>query len=54
MSYSVSIKDGRKVVKGSYVPSGYTCKCKECTYTIEVLADTTDDVIANLVKMIEG
>jgi hypothetical protein len=53
MSYTVSIKNGRKVVKGSYLPSKYTCKCKECNYTIEVLLDTPDSVIDELVKMIK-
>ena len=53
MSYTVSLKNGRKVIKGKYVPSKYTCKCKECNYTIEVLPDTPDSVIADLVKFIE-
>jgi len=53
MSYTVSLKNGRKLIKGKYVPSKYTCKCKECNYTIEVLQDTPDSVIADLVKFIE-
>ena len=53
MSYTVRLKNGRKVIKGKYVPSKYTCKCKECNYTIEVLQDTPDSVIADLVKLIE-
>jgi hypothetical protein len=53
MSYTVSINNGRKVIKGSYVPSKYTCKCKSCNYTIEVLEDTSDKVIGELVRLIE-
>lgn len=54
MSYKVTEKDGRKVIQGNYVPKGYTCKCKSCTYTIEVLKEATDEEIKGLVKLIEG
>jgi hypothetical protein len=54
MSYTISIKDGRKIVKGVYLPYGYTCLCKQCNFSIEVLSDTPDSVIAQLVKLIEG
>lgn len=54
MSYTVKTKNGRKVVEGSYVPKDYTCKCKSCSYSIEVLPDATPEQIASLVKLIEG
>jgi len=54
MSYIVKQKDGRKVIQGKYVPKEYSCKCKECSFTIEVLKDATDEQIKAIVDFIQG
>ena len=54
MTYTVEIKDGRKVIKGDYVPKEYSCKCKECSFTIEVLKCATDEQIKAIVDFIQG
>ena len=53
MSYKIEKKGGKKIVKGTYLPKEYTCKCKQCEYTIEVPDCATIDQIEWIVKQIE-
>jgi hypothetical protein len=53
MSFTVKEKDGKKVIEGKYIPEGFTCKCKECKYEIQVPKCTTDEQIKGLVELIE-
>ena len=50
--YTVTIKDGKKIISGTYIPNGGACKCKECKFSIEVPQDTSDVRIGELVNMI--
>jgi hypothetical protein len=52
MPYTVKEKDGRKVITGTYIPEGFTCKCKECKYEIQVPTCTTDEQIKGIVELI--
>ena len=52
MSYVVKIKGDKKIVTGGYIPKQYSCKCKECKFTIELPSTATDSDIENLVNMI--
>jgi hypothetical protein len=54
MSYTVKEKDGRKIIEGSYIPDGFTCLCKKCTYSIQVPKSTTDEQIKAIVDLIKG
>lgn len=50
MKYSVKIEGGKKLVKGSYLPQGHSCRCKECDFHIEIPKETEDAKIAELVE----
>lgn len=51
MKYIVKInKEGRKVIQGIYIPQGYSCDCKECKFVIEVLKETSDEEIKELIE----
>lgn len=52
--YTAKEVNGKRVIKGSYVPKGYTCLCKSCNFTIEVPSGTSDDSIKELVDKITG
>lgn len=52
MNYTAKEVKGKRVVKGTYIPSGHTCKCKSCSYTIEVPKGTSDEQIRDLVKKV--
>lgn len=52
MSYTAKTKGDKRVVEGYYIPSGHSCKCKACNFTIEVPKCTTDEQIAELVKKV--
>jgi len=54
MSYTTKEKDGRIIISGKYIPKDYSCNCKECSYTIEVLKDASQKDIEGIVKFIEG
>lgn len=50
MKYSVKIKDGKKVIQGTYIPNGYSCKCKSCNFTIEVPVDSDEEEVNELIE----
>lgn len=50
--YTVTIKDGKKIISGTYIPNGGTCKCNECKFMIEVPQDISDIKVGQLVEMI--
>lgn len=52
--YTAKEVNGKRVIKGSYVPNGYTCLCKSCNFTIEVPKCTTDEQIKELVDKVVG
>lgn len=54
MNYTVKIEEGKKVIRGNYIPSGHTCKCKECDFKIEVPKCTSDTKIAELVSVLKS
>lgn len=54
MSYTIKIKNGKKIVSGTYIPKGESCECRECKFTIEVPFKATDVQIGQLVNMIRG
>ncbi len=51
--YTVKTKGDKKIIEGGYIPEGYSCKCKECKFTIEVPVCTTDEQIKGLVEKIK-
>lgn len=53
MSYTAKIKGDKRIVEGSYIPNGFSCKCKSCKFTIEVPKDTTDTQIQEIVNLIK-
>lgn len=50
--YTVTIKDGKKIISGTYIPNDGTCKCKECKFMIEVPQDTSDIRVSQLMEMV--
>lgn len=54
MTYTKKDKGGNIQITGSYIPNGFTCKCRQCTFTIEVPKCTTDEQIKELVDKITG
>lgn len=54
MSYTSKTIGDKKIIEGSYVPKGYTCKCKSCKFTIEVPKCTTDEQVNEIVRLITG
>jgi hypothetical protein len=52
LKYTVKEKDGKKVIDGEYIPEGFTCLCKKCTYSIQVPKCTTDEQIQAIVDLI--
>lgn len=52
--YTVKKVGDKRIIKGTYIPEGHTCKCKECSFTIEVPECTTDQKIKEIVKLITG
>lgn len=52
MSYTAKTKGDKRVVEGYYIPSGHSCKCKACNFTIEVPKHTTDEQIKAIVDLI--
>lgn len=52
--YTAKEVNGKRVIKGKYVPVGFSCLCKECSFTIEVPKCTTDEQIKELVDKITG
>jgi len=54
MSYSIKIENKTKVISGKYIPKKFSCGCEERSYRIEVLKETSDKDIAELVKVIES
>lgn len=50
--YTVKTKGEKKIIEGRYIAEGYSCKCKECKFTIEVPVCSTDEQIKEIVKLI--
>lgn len=54
MSYiKTKNRQGQVVIKGSYQPSGHTCKCKECKFEIELPCCVTDEQIDGLIAKLK-
>lgn len=52
--YTAKTVGEKRIVKGSYIPEGYSCKCKACNFTIEVPKCTTDEQIKAIIDLIRG
>lgn len=52
--YTVKTKGDKKIIEGKYIPKGNTCKCKECSYSIEVPSITSDNQIVMLIEKIKS
>lgn len=52
--YTVKNKGWNLEIKGSYIPEGFTCECRECAFTIEVPKCTTKEQIKELVDKVTG
>jgi hypothetical protein len=50
--YTAKIVGDKRIIQGSYIPKGHTCKCKACKFTIEVPSDTTDEQVKAIVDLI--
>lgn len=50
--YTAKIKGDKRIVEGYYIPTGYDCLCKKCTFRIEVPKETTDEQVKEIVKLI--
>lgn len=52
--YTAKIVGDKRIIKGDYIPKGNTCKCKACKFTIELPANTTDEQVNEIVRLITG
>lgn len=53
MSYIVKIKGDKMILEGKYIPEGYDCECKSCSYTVELPKSATSKEIKDIVSIIE-
>jgi hypothetical protein len=50
--YTAKILGDKRIIQGSYIPKGHTCKCKSCKFTIEVPKGTTDEHVKAIIELI--